>query len=347
MKKKRVPDESGIFAVLVLVVLVFAVVSPAFRTWSNGSTLLLNGAVVGFLALGQTFVLLTGGIDLSTGAMVAMSGVLAPVFMRSGMPWHVACLTTLLIAAASGAVSGTIVHYVGIPPFIATFGAQGVMSSIPLIITGASSVPVTDQRFAFIGQGYIAGIPTPVVLLLALAVGGSLLLRWTIPGIHLYAIGGSRPAARLAGVNVGRTTIMAYALSGFCGALGGIISSSRLMVGFPNTGLGNELFFSIAAAVVGGVSLFGGIGTIWGALIGAVLIATVSDGMNVTNVDSYWQPLVIGVIILAGVALDTYRRSLRNKPVRLSSWRAITSTKRAPVPDESHESHSGNTLSQS
>lgn len=327
----RLPEETGIFAVLVVVLVTFSIISEPFRTVSNATTLLLNGAVVGFLALGQTFVLLTGGIDLSTGAMVAMSGVLVPVFMQAGLAWPVACVTTLVIAVSAGAVSGSIVHYLRVPPFIATFGAQGVMSSVPLIITGASSVPITDQSFAFVGQGYIAGIPVPVVMLLATAVLGALFLRWTSPGVHLYAIGGSKAAARLAGVDVGRTTVMAYALSGLCGAFGGIISTSRLMVGFPNTGLGNELFFSIAAAVVGGVSLFGGIGTIWGALIGAVLIAAVSGGMNVTNVDSYWQPLVIGVIILAGVALDTYRRSLRGNPVRWSAWRAVSRRPKATL----------------
>ncbi|NYJ29593.1 ABC transporter permease subunit [Galbitalea soli] len=331
LRRFRWPDETGIFVVLLIVLGVFAALSESFRSASNGGILLLNGSVVGFLALGQTFVLLTGGIDLSTGAMIATTGVLAPIMLKAGIPWPIAALLTLGIGAGAGAISGIVVHYVKVPPFIATFAAQGVLSSIPLIITGANSVTVTDQGFAFIGQGYLAGIPVPVVLLILAAILGALFLRWTKAGVHLYAVGGNRAAARLAGVNIARTTILAYALSGMCGAFGGLIATSRLMVGFPNTGLGNELFFSIAAAVVGGVSLFGGIGSIPGAMIGAVLIATVSDGMNVTNVNSYWQPLVIGVIILLGVAIDTYRRSRRGNPIRLSRWNAIRSGRRAAV----------------
>ena len=137
-----------------------------------------------------------------------------------------------------------------------------------------------------------------------------MVLRYTPLGVQIYATGGNPEASRLAGVNIARMIITVYAVSGFCAALGGMIVASRLMVGYPSAGSGNELFFSIASAVVGGVSLFGGIGSIPGALLGAVLIATVSNGMNVLGVQSYWQPLVIGLIILAGVTLDTYRQRL-------------------------------------
>jgi ribose transport system permease protein len=134
-------------------------------------------------------------------------------------------------------------------------------------------------------------------------------------GVHIYALGGNRAAARLSGVDVAKTTLLVYGISGLCAGMGGLIATSRLMVGFPTTGTGNELFYSIAAAVVGGVSLFGGVGTIQGAMIGAVLIAVVSNGMNVINVQSYWQSLVIGVIILLGVTFDTFRRARTGKPV--------------------------------
>jgi len=179
---------------------------------------------------------------------------------------------------------------------------------VPLIITQGNSVPVLDADFSFLGQGKVAGIPMPVLMLVIAVAIAWFLLTSTIYGRHVYAFGGNRDAARLAGVGLARTTVSVYAISGLCAGFGGLISTSRLMVGFPTTGLGNELFFSIAAAVVGGVSLFGGVGSVPGAMIGAVLIAAVSDGMNVANISSYWQPLVIGVIILAGVSLDTYRR---------------------------------------
>jgi ribose transport system permease protein len=211
-------------------------------------------------------------------------------------------------------VNGALTHFLKIPAFIATFSTQGVALAIPLIITGAQSISVHDFGFTWIGQGRVLGLPTPVALVIIAAVAAGFFLRMTRLGVHIYALGGNRAAARLSGVNVATTTLFVYGVSGFCAGVGGLIATSRLMVGFPATGTGNELFYSIAAAVVGGVSLFGGVGTIQGAIIGAVLIAVVSNGMNVINVQSYWQSLVIGVIILLGVTFDTYRRSRSGKP---------------------------------
>ncbi len=312
-RRQRLPDEAGIFAVLVVVVIALSFISPSFRTFSNGFVLLLNGTVIMFLALGQTFVLLTGGIDLSTGGNIAMTGVIAALLMSLGVPWPIAALLALAVGTLLGLINGTLVHYLRIPPFIATFSTQGVALAVPLIITGAQSISVHDMGFRWVGQGKIEGIPAPVILVIVAAIIAGLFLRYTRQGVHIYALGGNKAAARLSGVNVAKTTLFVYAVSGFCAGMGGLIATSRLMVGFPATGTGNELFYSIAAAVVGGVSLFGGVGTVQGAMIGAVLIAVVSNGMNVTNVQSYWQSLVIGVIILLGVTFDTYRRSQENK----------------------------------
>ncbi len=308
MTRRRLPDETGIFFVLLTVLAVLAVLSPSFRTVDNGLVLLLNGAVIAFLALGQTFVLLTGGIDLSTGANIAMSGVLVALFMQAGIPWFLAALCAAFVGVLLGVVNALLIHYLKVPAFIATFSTMGVASAIPLIITGANSINVADAGFSWIGQGRLLGVPIPVLMLAVATAAAAVFLRWTRAGVHVYALGGNRTAARLAGVSIAKTTILVYAVSGLCGAIGGIISTSRLMVGFPATGLGNELFFSIAAAVVGGVSLFGGVGTVQGALLGAVLIATVNNGMNILNVSSYWQSLVIGLIILGGVSFDMQRR---------------------------------------
>ena len=314
-RKRHMPEEVGIFAVLVVVATGLSIISPSFRTVSNGFVLLVNGAVITFLALGQAFVLLTGGIDLSTGANIGMTGVIAALLMQFGLPWPLAALLALSAATLLGLINGSLTHFLRIPAFIATFSTQGVALAVPLIITGAQSISVHDFGFSWIGQGRVVGIPTPVVLIVAAAVIAGLFLRMTRLGVHIYALGGNKAAARLAGVNVAKTTLFVYAVSGFCAGMGGLIATSRLMVGFPATGTGNELFYSIAAAVVGGVSLFGGVGSILGAMIGAVLIAVVSNGMNVINVQSYWQSLVIGVIILLGVTFDTYRRARKNKPV--------------------------------
>jgi ribose transport system permease protein len=324
MRKFRLPDETGIFVVLLAVLIVLSILSPSFGNVNNGLTLLLNGAVIAFLALGQTFVLLTGGIDLSTGANVAMTGVLATVLMQDGLPWLAASLVAVGAGLVLGVINGVVIHYVKVPPFIVTFSTQGVATAVPLIITGANSIAVRQAGFSWIGQGRVAGVPLPVVMLLVAAVAATWFLTRTRLGVHIYASGGNKSAARLAGVSIPAVTILAYGVSGVCGGIAGLIATSRLMVGYPATGLGNELFFSIAAAVVGGVSLFGGTGTVPGAMIGAVLIAAVSNGMNVLNVSSYWQSLVIGLIILLGVSFDTYRRGLSGR----SLLSALTSASR-------------------
>jgi ribose transport system permease protein len=314
-KRWKLPDETGILGMLIVVFVIFCAMSPNMRTLSNGLVLLLNGAVIGLLALGQTFVLLIGGIDLSTGANIAFMGVLVSLLMAHGVFWPLAVLLTLAAGTLMGVVNGIIIQYFRVPPFIVTFSTMGVMSSLALIITGANSISITQPGFAFIGQGLVGGVPVPVLILAAMAILAGLLLSKTILGTHIYATGGNREAARLAGVNITTTTITVYAVSGLCASLGGIIDTGRLMVGFPTTGLGDELFFSIAAAVIGGVSLFGGVGRVQGAMIGAVLIAVVSDGMNVLNVSSYWQSLVIGVIVLIAVIFDTYRRRSAGVPL--------------------------------
>jgi ribose transport system permease protein len=311
----RAPEETGIFLVFLIVVIGISLLSPSFRSYQNALTLLLNGAVIAFLALGQTMVLLTGGIDLSAGSNVAMTGVFAAYAMSQGASWPVASAIALAIGALMGTINGILVHYARIPAFIVTFATMGAASSIPFILTQAKSITVTDPGFAWVGQGRILSVPVPVVLLLVVAVIVGVVLNLTRFGVQTYAVGGNAVAARLAGVNIARVTLTVYAMSGLFAGFGGLILTSRLMVGYPSAGTGNELFFSIAAAVVGGVSLFGGTGSVPGAMIGAVLIATVSNGLNVMNISSYWQPLVVGLIILGGVGLDTYRRNRSGRPL--------------------------------
>jgi len=312
MKKITIPQEAGIFFVFLFMVLIFSLLSENFFTLTNASVLLLNGAIIALIALGQTFVLLTGGIDLSTGANVAMSGIIATVLMRAGVPWWMAAIGAALCGSLLGIINGLIIHYIEIPPFIVTFAAMGVASSIPMIITRAESIQITQEEFAWIGQGHVFGIPVPVILVFLAAIVSSILLKNTVLGTHIYALGGNKLAARLSGINVMKTTVFVYAFSGFLAGVAGVVATSRLNVGYPQTGTGNQLFYSIAAAVVGGVSLFGGIGTIRGAIAGVLLIATISNGMNVVNISSYWQPLVIGLIILGGVSFDSKRSSRRD-----------------------------------
>ena len=311
LRRRRLGEEIGILSVWLVVFLVMCLLSARFRMYSNIRILLLNGSVIAFLALGQAFVLLTGGIDLSTGSTVGMTGVLCAVMMQLGLPWPLASLVALGSGVLLGLFNGAVIHCLKIPPFIVTFSTYGVATSVPMIIAEAQSITVADERFSVVGNGEFLTIPMPVVLVtLAAALIGYLALQRTRLGVHIYAVGGNVEAAGLAGVNVALTTISVYAISGFCAGMGGLITTSRLMVGYPSAGTGNELFFSIAAAVVGGVSLFGGVGSVLGAMLGALLIATISNGMTFLSVPSFWQPLVIGLIILFGVILDTYRRRM-------------------------------------
>ncbi|CAE6824765.1 Ribose import permease protein RbsC [Paraburkholderia nemoris] len=308
----KLPSEAGIAVVFLIIMLGGFIATPNFLTLSNMMVLLLNGAVIGFLCLGQSFVLLTGGIDLSCGSIVAMTCVVAALLMQSlGLPWQLAVPLVLVIGAFAGMVNGWIIERTGVPPFIVTFATMGVAASIPQIITGAESIRVTQIGYSLIGQSRPFGVPFPVLALLVAIVLAALLLKRTVTGTHIYAVGGNADAARLSGISVPRVTLFVYSVSGLCAACGGLIYGSRLMTGYPTAGRGDELFFSIAGAVVGGVSLFGGSGSIVGAMIGAMLIAAISNLMNVLNVSAYWQPLVIGLIILVGVTLDTFRSSRR------------------------------------
>lgn len=316
-RRRRMPQELGVFVVVILVAAVMGILSPEFRTASNLSVLLLNGSVVTFLAIGQACVLLTGGIDLSVGSNIALTGVIAAIAMHAGAPWWAGALVAIVVGIAVGVFNGVMVHYGKLPPFIVTFATFGISASIPNILTQAKSVTITEPLFAVFGRGKIFSVPVPIIMVIIAALVISYFLRHTATGLHIYAVGGNRETARLAGINIAKTTILVYVISGVCAAFGGIITASRLMVGYPTAGSGTEQFYSIASAVVGGVSLFGGVGTILGAFIGALLIATVSNGMNVIGVDSYWQPLVIGVIILGGVLLDTNKAGLNTLTSRL------------------------------
>ncbi len=308
----KLPAETGIAIVFMLVLLGGFIATPNFLTMSNLMVLLLNGAVIGFLCLGQSFVLLTGGIDLSCGSIVAMTCVISALLMENlGLPWQLAIPLVLGVGALTGLVNGLIIERTGVPPFIVTFAMMGVAASIPQIITGAESIRVTQIGYSLIGQSRPFGIPFPVIALLGAIILAALFLKRTVTGTHIYAVGGNADAARLSGISIPKITLLVYAISGLCAACGGLIYGSRLMTGYPMAGRGDELFFSIAGAVVGGVSLFGGTGSIVGAMIGAMLIAAISNLMNVLNVSAYWQPLVIGVIILFGVTFDTMRSSKR------------------------------------
>lgn len=311
---RRLPSEFGITVVLLIIGLVLSLISPMFFTTSNIFTLLLNTVNIGLLGLGETFVLLTGGIDLSVGAVLALSGVLTAVLFNAHVGWVIASLGGITAGLLVGLFNGIVIRYTRVPPFIATFAALGVASSIPLILTDANPIPIINNSFSFLGQGFVFGVvPFAVVIFVAVAVIAHIVLSRTVFGTHVYAFGGNSESSRLSGINTTRIQILVYVVSGTLAGLSGVIEASRLASGYPTAGAGNSLFEAISAAVVGGVSLFGGIGSIPGAFVGALIIGTLSDGMNVLNVNSYWQPLVIGLVILIAVSVDTLRSTRQGR----------------------------------
>jgi ribose transport system permease protein len=297
------------------------VIKPAGYKWPNflKSGNLLNIAnqiaVIAIVAVGMTFVIVTGGIDLSVGSLIALSAVLAAMFIRDaagGMAatpagMAVACTVAMLLCGVAGAFSGGMITVFGIPPFIVTLAMMLVASGVAYLLAQGQSIYQIPDSFTWLGRGAdFLGIPNAVLLMVILyAVAHVLMSRMTL-GRYIYAVGGNREAARLSGVPVRRVLMLAYIASGLLAGLGGVIMASQLKSGSPTYGGMYELYV-IAAVVVGGTSLAGGEGRMLGTLVGAFTIAVIQNGMNLTNVESYTQKVVLGLVILGAVLLDTLR----------------------------------------
>ncbi len=314
----RLPPETGIFVILALIMAGMEVLTGNFLTIGNISTLLVNTITIGLLAVSETFVLLIGGIDLSVGAIQALSGVTAAVVINhTPLGWPGAILGGILAGALVGFINGSITHYINVPAFVTTFATLGVAASIPLIVTQANPIPIFSNTFNALGQGYVLKIiPIGVLVMLVVAAAAHVVLSRTAFGVKVYAVGGNRHSAWLAGVNIARIEILCFTLSGTIAGLAGVILAARLASGYPTAGSGASLFDGIASAVVGGVSLFGGSGSVAGALLGAIVIGTLTEGMDVLDLNTYWQPLVIGIVILLAVMLDTWKTGLLRTVMR-------------------------------
>ena len=307
---------------LLALTLVFSLVSGAFLSVGNGMTVALQVTSIAYLGIGATCVIITGGIDLSVGAILALSGVVAAMAVKAGAPVPVGMFAGLVVGALCGAVNGLCVTVLRLPPFIATLGMMLVARGVALQITDAKAIGGLGDSFAELGNGSLwrivkigadgfpdvtfPGIPYPVMLMIVLAVAVSILLRLTTLGRHLYAVGSNSEAARLSGVNVRGVTLFAYVLSGLLAGLTGCVLMSRLVTAQPSEGLMYELD-AIAAAVIGGTSLSGGIGTISGTVIGAFVIGILRNGLNMGGVSAFIQQIIIGLVILLTVWIDQMR----------------------------------------
>jgi len=321
-RQKDLVQKFAALGGLFVLVTVFSLASPAFFSLGNGMTVALQVTSIAYLGIGATCVIITGGIDLSVGSILALSGVVAALSVRGGVNVPLAMLMGLLTGAACGLVNGLCVTLLRLPPFIATLGMMLVARGIALQITDAKAIGGLGDSFAELGNGSLwrvvrigadgfpdvvfPGIPYPVLLMIALALGAGLMLARSRLGRHLYAVGSNCEAARLSGIDVSRVTLFAYVLSGALAGLTGCVLMSRLVTAQPSEGLMYELD-AIAAAVIGGTSLTGGIGTVSGTVIGAFVIGILRNGLNMTGVSAFVQMIIIGLVILVTVWIDQLR----------------------------------------
>jgi ribose transport system permease protein len=292
--------------IVVFVALSFA--SPYFLTSNNLFNVCVQIAVVAILAVGQTMVILTAGIDLSVGSVAGLSGVVGSMAMSNwGLPMTLGIVVGILVGAVAGTGNGLLVTRAGLPPFIATLGMMGVARGLTFIVSGAVAIYGLPGSFRKVGEGQIGPVPLPLLYLVVIAVLGHLVLSRTRLGRYTYAIGSNKDAARLSGIPINKVLVSVYVISGALAGFGGMIAASRVHSGQPNYGIGLELDV-IAACVIGGASLFGGQGTIGGTLIGAFLMGVIRDGAVLLNITQYYQQVVIGVIIWVAVYWDQVRR---------------------------------------
>jgi ribose transport system permease protein len=295
------------FLSLIVLFVGLAIASPHFLTETNLSSVVRQTAVINIMSLGMTIIIIAGGIDLSVGAILAMSGVIGAMAMEKGMPIPVGILVGILTGLAWGFVNGILTTRLRIAPFIVTLGTLGIIRGLTLIITNGLPVHGVPQGFSFLGEGNLLGVPFVLWVLVVCALATHVILEHTRLGRYAYAIGSNPDAAVYAGVPVGFDTTTVYALGGMLTGLAGMIEASRLMTGQPAAGNGYELQ-AIAAVVIGGGSLHGGEGSVVGTLIGAFIMGLLSNGSDLLGVSPYLQQAIIGAVIILAVTVDELRK---------------------------------------
>lgn len=302
----------GIFLALLLLCLVLAVISENFLTTRNILNVLRQTSINGILAIGMTFVILTRGIDLSVGSVAALAGVVAASLattssagMVAGGPYPavIAILAGLAAGMACGSISGAIVARFSVPAFVVTLGMLSAARGMTLIYAGGRPIPNLTEEFRWIGTGSIWGIPVPIFLLLGTFAIAHFVLTQTRFGRHVYAVGGNPHAAKVSGLPLRRIRFSVYVISGALAGLAGMVLAARTGSGLPQAGIAYELD-AIAAVVIGGTSLAGGVGRVTGTLIGALLIGVMNNGLDLLGVESYYQQVIKGILIVAAVMLD-------------------------------------------
>lgn len=294
---------------LIILMAVITIINSNFLTANNLLNLLLQVTSNALIAFGMTFVILTGGIDLSVGSILALSSALTAGLFGSGMPVTLAILISLILGCILGMMNGLLISYGKLAPFIVTLATMTIFRGATLVYTNGN--PITKGLsdtflFQFLGQGYIVGIPFPVIIMFIVFIVLYVLLHKTAFGKSVYAIGGNEKAAYISGVKLNKVKIIIYSISGIMASISGLIITSRLSSAQPTAGASYEMD-AIAAVVLGGTSLSGGKGRILGTLIGALIIGVLNNGLNIIGVSAFWQQVVKGVVILIAVLIDRFK----------------------------------------
>ncbi len=304
---RRLLQQFGPFLFVLALGVALTVASPVFLTSTNISAIFVQMSVIAIIAVGEVMVIITAGIDLSVSTVVALSGVISTMVVVNNH-WGIALgmILGVLVGGGVGLINGLLVTRVHLPPFIATLGTLSAVGGIALLVTNGQPIAAPTQ-FDVLGDGHVGPTPVPIVVMVIVAAAGWFILARTTLGRSAYAIGSSYETARLSGIRVNRVLTSVYVIQGLLAGLGGVIVASRVVTGDPSAGTNYNLD-AIAAAVIGGASLFGGEGTVIGALIGALLIELISNGGDLLNISNFWQDFILGVVIIAAVAYDQMRR---------------------------------------
>jgi inositol transport system permease protein len=310
---------------LIVLMLLFAVVEPRFLSQINLFNIMRQVSITGLLAVGMTFVILTAGIDLSVGSLIAFAGLVGAAVAKGGLEnrftvgeggvgygWGAAALAAIAVGTLCGWLQGVAITRLKVPPFVVTLGGMSAFRGAALLFAAGGPISGFQPSFTWWGQGKIGPVPVPVIIFLLAAAIAHVVLRYTRYGRQVYAVGGNPEAARLSGLNVNRITASVYVIMGFFAGLGAFVLSARLNSAEAVAGTGYELTV-IASVVIGGTSLFGGSGTIFGTVIGSILIGVLLNGLVLMNVSSYIQQIIIGIIIVLAVAFDTFAKSRRRR----------------------------------
>ncbi len=286
-------------------------VSDSFLTAQNLTNVGRQVSINAIIAVGMTFAILTGGIDLGVGSVMALSGTVCAGLMAGGMGMTPAILVGFGIGTLLGALNGFMIAYGRMPAFIVTLAMMGIARGLALIYTGGYPISGLSQDFAFFGRGAVLGLETPIFIMAFVYIIAYIVLRYTPFGRHVYAVGGNPEASRLSGIKVNFIIFMIYTISGLTSAIAGLILTSRLMSGQPNAGVAFEMD-AIAAVVIGGAAMSGGKGTIIGTIIGALLLGVLNNGLNLMGINPYAQKVIQGIIILIAIYIGTEKRKARS-----------------------------------